>query len=225
VSEPVVLVISETPGFFQTILDRWQLDPNLPLPTAMRRALCGKLAANSFDLAIIEGWAAHELEALLAHLEPHGKALLVLVSDAPTAELVFTIAPSALVVQQAVCSIATLLLVAAQVVQRIQAVARLRVAEEALVMRDGNALVGRYITEMRHTINNALTSVMGNSELLLFEPGALSAHHRSQIETIRTMSIRIHEIMQRLGSLETEMKWMEQQKHHDQRRKQVRARG
>jgi signal transduction histidine kinase len=119
----------------------------------------------------------------------------------------------------------TLMLLAAEVVKRIQALDRLRVADEALAVSESSALLGRYITEMRHTINNALTSVMGNSELLLFEPGAFSAHHRNQIETIRTMSVRIHEIMQRLASLETEMKWMEKQKDHDQKRKLATAAG
>ena len=216
-SQPAVLVISETPGFPQTILDLWHLDTNLPSPTAMSSDLCGALAADSFDLAIIEGLPAPRLQTLLSQLEPHGKTLLVLVPDGATADLVRTIAPRALVMTS--CSLPTLMVVASEIVKRIQAANRLRDAEQALATSESSALLGRYITEMRHTINNALTSVMGNSELLLFEPGAFSAHHRSQIETIRTMSVRIHEIMQRLASLETEMKWMEKQKVHDQQRK------
>ena len=222
-SQPAVLVISETPGFSQTILDLWHLDPNLPSPTAMNGDLGGNLSADSFDLAIIEGLPAARLEVLLQQLGPHGKTLLVLAPDAATAELVATIAPRALVVRQPGCSVPTLMLVASEVVRRIEAMNRLRQADEALATSESSALLGRYITEMRHTINNALTSVMGNSELLLFEPGTFSAHHRSQIETIRTMSVRIHEIMQRLGSLETEMKWMEKQKDHDQQRKHAAA--
>ena len=85
-------------------------------------------------------------------------------------------------------------------------------------------MLGRYITEQRHAINNALTSVMGNSELLAFDAANLTAHQLSQIETIRTMSVRIHEIMQRLSSLESETKWMEKQKDHE-RRKQASAAG
>lgn len=222
-SQPAVLVISETPGFSQTILDLWHLDPYLPSPTAMNGDLCGALTADSFDLAIIEGLPAPRLQAVLSQLEPHGKTLLVLVADAATANLVEAIAPRALVLTS--CSVPTLMLLAAEVVKRIQVLDRLRVADEALAVSESSALLGRYITEMRHTINNALTSVMGNSELLLFEPGAFSAHHRSQIETIRTMSVRIHEIMQRLASLETEMKWMEKQKDHDQKRKLATAAG
>lgn len=222
---PAVLVISETPGFSQTILDCFQLENRLPSPTAVSADLCRDLAPDSFDLAIIEGLPASRLGPLLAQLEPHGKTLLVLATDVATANLVSEIVPRALVLPRADCSVSTLMLIATEVVKRVEAESRQRAAEQALAASESSALLGRYITEMRHTINNALTSVMGNSELLLFEPAAFSAHHRNQIETIRTMSVRIHEIMQRLGSLETEMKWMEKQKDHDEQRRHATAAG
>jgi signal transduction histidine kinase len=185
--------------------------------------LCSNLSPDSFDFAIIEGLPASRLGPFLTQIEPHGKALLVLVSDVATGTLVNAVAPRALILRQAEGVLPALMLIAAEVVRRIEAESRLQVAEQALATSECSALLGRYITEMRHTINNALTSVMGNSELLLFEPGAFSAHHRGQIETIRTMSVRIHEIMQRLASLETEMKWMEKQKRHDEQRKHATA--
>ena len=222
-NEPVVLVISETPGFSQSILDYWQQEPQLPSPIAMNADLCGDLSADSFDLAILEGLSPIRLETLLSQLETHGRPLLVLVADHSVAALVADLAPRALVLTN--CSMATLAVIAEEILKRLDAISRLSVAEEALAASESNARLGRYITEMRHTINNALTSVMGNSELLLFEPGALAANHRGQIETIRTMSLRIHEIMQRLASLETEMKWMEKQKEHDQQRKLATAAG
>jgi len=40
----------------------------------------------------------------------------------------------------------------------------------------------------------------------LLEPGTLSSGVRSQIETIRHMSLRMHEILQRFSSLEKELK-------------------
>ena len=222
-NQPAVLVISETPGFAQTILDRFHLEPNLPSPTAVSLDLCSNLSPDSFDFAIIEGLPASRLGPFLTQIEPHGKTLLVLVPDAATRTLVNAVAPRALILRQAEDVLPALMLIAAEVVKRIEAESRLGVAEQALATSESSALLGRYITEMRHTINNALTSVMGNSELLLFEPGAFSTHHRSQIETIRTMSVRIHEIMQRLASLETEMKWMEKQKRHDEQRKHATA--
>ena len=72
------------------------------------------------------------------------------------------------------------------------------------------ATLGRYMLEMRHGLNNALTSVLGNSELLLLEPGAFSAPVREQIEIIRNMGLRMHEIIQRFSSLESEMRVAEE---------------
>ena len=51
--------------------------------------------------------------------------------------------------------------------------------------------------------------------LLLLEPGSLSAQTRAQIETIRNMTLRIHEIMQRFSSLEKEMNVVAQQAEQD----------
>jgi signal transduction histidine kinase len=71
--------------------------------------------------------------------------------------------------------------------------------------------------DVRHTLNNALTSVLGNSELLLLEPEALPVAELSQIETIRNMALRMHEILQRFSSIEKELNAVEQQAKNDAR--------
>jgi signal transduction histidine kinase len=65
--------------------------------------------------------------------------------------------------------------------------------------------------EARHNLNNALTSVLGNSELILLDSEVLSPNLRAQIETIRNMGMRMNEIMQRFSSLQKEMQLMERQ--------------
>ena len=222
-SQPTVLVISETPGFSKTVLDLFHRESGLPSPTAVSADLCRDLGPDSFDLAIIAGLPPSVLAALLGELAPHGKTLFVLAADEASATVARGIAPRALVLRQSECPVATVMLLATEMVKRIEASNRLRLAEQALATSENSALLGRYITEMRHTINNALTSVMGNSELLLFDAGAFTAHHRTQIETIRTMSARIHEIMQRLSSLESEAKWMERQRGREGMEKQAAA--
>jgi signal transduction histidine kinase len=72
--------------------------------------------------------------------------------------------------------------------------------------------------EQRHNMNNALTSVLGNAELLLLEPGALSAEVREQVETMHSMALRMHEIMQRFSSLESEMNFAEKASHRETKR-------
>jgi signal transduction histidine kinase len=62
---------------------------------------------------------------------------------------------------------------------------------------------------MRHNINNALTSVLGNAELVLLNTESFSGETRDQLETIRHTALRLHEIMQRFWSLEAEMQVIE----------------
>ena len=66
------------------------------------------------------------------------------------------------------------------------------------------AMLGRYMMDMRHNVNNALTSVLGNAELLLLEPG-LPANVQAEADTIRNMALRLHEVFQRFSSLEKEL--------------------
>jgi hypothetical protein len=60
--------------------------------------------------------------------------------------------------------------------------------------------------EMRPSVNNALTSVLGNADLLLLEPEKVSPDCQEQIRTIQTMALRLNEIMQRFSSIAAEMR-------------------
>jgi len=60
------------------------------------------------------------------------------------------------------------------------------------------------MVEMHSSINNALTSVLGNAELLKLEPG-LPASALAQADTIHNMALRLHEVFQRFSSLEKEL--------------------
>jgi signal transduction histidine kinase len=108
-----------------------------------------------------------------------------------------------------------LILAGGEAIQRALAEARARAAERACDTLEREATLGRYMLEMRHGLNNALTSLLGNSDLLLLEPGSLSAQSRGQIETIRNMTLRIHEVMQRFSSLEKEMNVVARQAEYD----------
>jgi signal transduction histidine kinase len=74
------------------------------------------------------------------------------------------------------------------------------------------ALLGRYIIEMRHNLNNALTSILGNAELILLEPQSLSSNLKQQVETIHNMGMRVNEILRRFSSLQKEMQLVEKQR-------------
>ncbi len=71
------------------------------------------------------------------------------------------------------------------------------------------ATLGRYMVEMRHGFNNAMTSLLGNAELLLQDPGTLSERVLEQLQTIRAMAMRMNQMMLHLSLLEAEMEIVE----------------
>ena len=91
-----------------------------------------------------------------------------------------------------------------EILRRAAAEERLHEAEAASSAMKAEATLGRYMVEMRHNVNNALTSVLGNAELLAMEPG-LSRTALEQADTIRNMALRLNEVFRRFSSLEKEL--------------------
>jgi signal transduction histidine kinase len=100
----------------------------------------------------------------------------------------------------------TLILVAIEALRRMEAVERAKRAERQAILAQGYATLGRYMLEMRPSVNNALTSVLGNADLLLLEPGQASLEMREQIQVIQTMALRLNEIVQRFSSLAAQVR-------------------
>jgi hypothetical protein len=96
-------------------------------------------------------------------------------------------------------------LVGREILRRIQAESRAREAGTDCAAAQAEATLGRYMVEMRTNVNNALTTVLGNAELMVLEPG-LPANVLAQADTIRNMALRLHEVFQRFSSLEKELR-------------------
>jgi hypothetical protein len=56
---------------------------------------------------------------------------------------------------------------------------------------------------------NALTSLLGNADLILLSEEPLPDQCRENVRTIHTMALRLNEIVQRLSSIENEMELSE----------------
>jgi hypothetical protein len=91
-----------------------------------------------------------------------------------------------------------------EILRRCQAEFRAREAEKICAAAQAEATLGRFMVEMRTNVNNALTTVLGNAELLVLEPG-LPASVLAQADTIRNMALRLHEVFQRFSSIEKEL--------------------
>lgn len=212
---PTVLIISDEADFSRRITAHWQMQRNAPAFTVLSGDLWPRFAVDVFDVAIVGDLRRELLSVVLEPLHSTGQPIFCVCQDGPTAHLIQERWPRISVLRSTEHWLDTLVLAGGEAVHRSRAESRARAAELACATLDRQAMLGRYMLEMRHNLNNALTSVLGNSDLLLLEPGSLSAQTRAQIETIRNMTLRIHEIMQRFSSLEKEMNVVAQQAERD----------
>lgn len=196
----MILIVSDDVGFARQVTASWDGDTEKPALTLMSGDVCRHPASEDFDVAVVGGVSHNFLDSVLRFLLSTGKPVL-LVGDAG---LPLNAEADVLTIPQREGWQHTLKLLTIQALRQAQAETRARRADEALAHLDGQAALGRYVLEMRHVMNNALTAVLGNSELLLLE-GTFSESASGQIETIRTMAVRIHEILQRFTSLEKEL--------------------
>lgn len=214
VDQPTVLIISDDVELSRSITARWQMERYVPTFTLLSGDLWPRLVED-FGVAIVGPLRRELLSIVLEPLHSTQQPLFCLCKDAATADLVRQRWPRVSVLRHDENWLDALVLAAAEAVMRAAAEARARGAEETCAVLERQATLGRYMLDMRHGINNALTSLLGNSDLLLLEPGSLSAQARAQIETVRNMTLRIHEVMQRFSSLEKEMNVVAQQVERD----------
>lgn len=207
---PTVLIISDDVDFSRSITARWQTERNVPAFTILSGDLWPR-TVEDFEVAIVGPLRRELLSVIIEPLHLTSQPLFCLCEDAAVAQLVRERWPRTTVLQRSENWLDSLVLVGNEAIRRALAETRARTAESTCESLERQATLGRYMLEMRHSLNNALTSLLGNSDLLLLEPGVLSAQSRSQIETIRNMTLRIHEVMQRFSSLEKEMNVVAQQ--------------
>jgi signal transduction histidine kinase len=222
VDHPTVLVISDDVDFSRSITARWQVERNVPTFTMLSGDLWPR-SVDSFEVAIVGPLRRELLSLILEPLHSTLQPLFCVCEDVATARLVRERWPRTSVLRHDENWLDGLILAAGEGVQRAIADARARAAEQTCATLERQAMLGRYMLEMRHGLNNALTSLLGNSDLLLIEPGTLSAQTRGQIETIRNMTLRIHEVMQRFSSLEKEMNVVARQAERDSGKVRVTA--
>jgi signal transduction histidine kinase len=204
-SQASVLIISDESEFASTIVARWQTERCVPTFVMMTTAGWNELQMTGCDLVIIAG--VKELVApVFKSVDESGKPVILLATGSLELQRVHSELARFMLVREHEGWVEVVVALAAETLRRLEANFRTRRAEQALSQAEGHAMLGRYMLDMRHSMNNALTSVLGNAELMLLEPGAFTAEVRDQLATIHTMALRIHDIVQRFSSMESEMK-------------------
>ncbi len=209
-SQETVLIIGDEAEFARTVVARWQTERSVPTFTLVSTELCNGALAAPYSIAIVAPARGARLEHVLNALESGNAPTICVVSDATSLEVRHQ-HPRVLMLRQHEGWVDALVLVAITALRQAEAFARVQRAEQQAAAGQRYATLGRFMLEMRHSINNALTSILGNAELLLLEPGEHSAASLYQIQTIHNMAMRLHEMQQRFGSMASEMEFAEKE--------------
>jgi len=202
-NRPTVLILSSDSAFAREVTANWPQDRELPEFVVIEQDLCDALPGDTFDLAIADAAAGEKRANLRTAIAVAGKPAILAGYD------ILPHSSSAhgtiLELSREPLSWAAMAgLLGREILRRSQAESRAQEAEQLRAAAEAEATLGRYMVEMRHSFNNALTSILGNAELLLLEPG-LPANVLAQADTIRNMALRLHEVFQRFSSIEKEL--------------------
>jgi hypothetical protein len=222
-NRPTVLILANDPAFSREVTAHWPQDPapnsDGPEFIVLDEGLSAGLQGSNYDLAIADAsFVEKNRDSKLHRRKPLNKRLnkdlkQSLVAAAKPA-IIIHCDPSRDIynIQGGILELRRELgiwpafagLVGREILRRSYAESRAREAERTCTTAQSEATLGRYMVEMRTNVNNALTTVLGNAELLAHEAG-LPASVQAQADTIRNMALRLHEIFQRFSSIEKEL--------------------
>ena len=201
-----VLILTDETEFARLLTACWQAVRQAPDVTVISSELWREQDVPRHDLVVVGPLREGKLTNVLRSMDPGTAAILCVPADSREFGQLRAKYPRLLHIPLREDWAQTLLLVAGESLRRAEALRIARQAERTAAKNENHATLGRYILDMKHSVNNALTSMLGNAELLLLEPGQLSSQSLGQIKTIHSMALRINEVMQRFSSLASEMR-------------------
>jgi signal transduction histidine kinase len=203
------LILTDDAEFARLLSACWQTERQLPGLSVVTSDLWKPEEPVASDLIVIGPVKQQHPADLLASIAPSTAIILCAPSDVKDLGRLRKRYPRLLHVPLREDWAQVVMLVAGESLRRTEALRIAKQADQRAARNANDAVLGRYMIDMKHNVNNAMTSLLGNAELLLLEPGELSTQSLAQLKTIHTMALRINEIMQRFSSLASEMREVE----------------
>jgi len=205
VEPPKILIVSDDSEFSSAVVRSWTDSPQASALFTL--GTTSEFVREGFDLAIVSGLLESLQSKVLKSLCRTGKPVIYISRPNGSAPKL-----AGLVAIPEVEGWPELLAtVAGERLERMRVASELSRLTEMSSQLEREAALGHYMVEARHNLNNALTSILGNCDLILLDDEQLPSATKRQVETIRNMGMRLNEIMQRFSSLQKEMLLVEQQ--------------
>jgi signal transduction histidine kinase len=205
-----VLIITDDAAFGRDLMARWQAELHVPEFTLVNTELWQNADLTRCDLAIVGKMQSERIHRLLLLLAS-APAVLALLPEQVSLHQVRSEFSNVLPLRWAEDVLETAVMFGSELLRRRALEQQLDRAEQLAATGQQYVSLGRYMVENRHGFNNALTSVLGNAELLQLDGAQFGEEVREQVDTIHSMALRLYELMQRFTSLETEMQFAERE--------------
>jgi len=202
-----VIILSSNTEAARDIVAKWQGPYEEPHINVLAKGHLATALAASIQTLVVIGANVEQRDEVLHALENRRVPAFCILAAGESLSGLLQKYPALLVFPDTPEGTDAMVRTGNHVLRRLLAESKIEQTEANLQNLTSQAQLGRYIIDIRHNFNNCLTAVLGNAELLLMENGNLPPHYKDQLDTILSMALRMHQMMQRFSSLETEMQF------------------
>jgi hypothetical protein len=206
-----ILIVSDDSEFVRSLTSRWRMERESPSITAISTNLSAQ--ANSFGHLVVVVGPLRGCTPLPQGLTVHPDSVVCAVGDEESLKAIRAEHGNWLLLPECAGWMKILFSFAGEVIRRSAAEARAKEAELTNLSQRRFGVLGKSLLEARPGMVNALTSLLGNADLILLSGEPLPDNCREHMRTIHTMALRLNEIVQRLSSVENEMQLSERKSH------------
>lgn len=202
-----ILIISDDNDFVRSLISSWRLERDAPTITALPMSATVKANLSGQEMVVVG--PLRGCVSLPSIPAVHPDSVVCAIGDEESLQIVRAERGNWLLLTETNGWMKILFSVAAEVLRRAVAEARAREAEQANLAQRRFGILGKSLLDARPGMVNALTSLLGNADLILLSGEPLPDNCREHMRTIQTMALRLNEIVQRLSSVENEMELSE----------------
>jgi len=206
-----ILIVSDDSEFVRSLVSLWRREKECPAIAAVSSGVNGHANSSGYELIVV-GPLRH-CASIPAGPAAHPGSLVCAVGDLESLEMVRATHSHWLLLPECPGWTKILFSLAGEVLRRTAAETRTREAEIVSLSHRRFGILGKSLLEARPGMVNALTSLLGNADLILLSEEPWPVNCREHVRTIHTMALRLNEIVQRLSSIENEMELSDRKSH------------
>jgi hypothetical protein len=206
-----ILIVSDDPEFVRSLTSGWRMERNSPAITAVSTSVSVQASSSGHEMIVVGPLRGGALLPKAPAVHPD--SVVCAIGDEESLKIVSAVHPNWLLLPECPGWTKILFSLTGEVMRRMAAEARVREAELTNLSQRRFGVLGKSLLDARPGMVNALTSLLGNADLVLLSEDPLPDHCREHVRTIHTMALRLNEIVQRLSSVENEMELSERKSH------------